>query len=551
LRLISGGLGLCKVRVKYISKTLGLKVDAFGEVSSDAATVTESGTAEQVRRHRETYGIRSIQFFGIEPGALTCWDLLRQVKLSDALGRALPVPPAIAELAAICQQDKGAGIAEYFSRLGGLAAAPVPALYNVKPLKVDTITAYRAKSSKIVGVDLLGSGVSETHVIKADGNEIMRHDAAVALQSASDSSALGVFEKSSQSSLVQIGITVTANEQFSRAVSADVHKNHTVIASAGSGKTALLVNRCAFLIQNGVPATSIAITTFTKKAAAEIHERLDAAGVSGVQVGTMHRLAMRWLRAISAQPGYAAAVAALADKSFASTYDKLLALATMHAAKDKYLLLDESQDLSPDQWLWAKANARTLYAVGDHRQSIYAWRGAERGGLLSQAFDTGSQPDLYTDGGSFDLSVNRRSCAAIVDFANRIVPASRPALAERSGGSVTALRVSFASDEIAALIQFAKTSQGTAAILARTNAEVAKIKAELTLANFPHLPVLTIHGAKGLAWDSVAVSCGHRKQSDLSDEARETLYVACTRARDSLFLTSVGTFPLELEEALA
>jgi superfamily I DNA/RNA helicase len=223
----------------------------------------------------------------------------------------------------------------------------------------------------------------------------------------------------------------------------------------------------------------------------------------------------------------------------------------MHAVKDKYLLLDESQDLSPDQWAWAKANAAAIYAVGDHRQSIYAWRGAERGGLLAQAFETGGQPDLFTDGGSFDLSVNRRSCSAIVELSNRLVPASRPALSERSGGSVTALRVSFASEEIAALIQFAKTSQGTAAILARTNTEVAKIKAELTLANFPHLPVLTIHGAKGLAWDSVAVACGHRKQSDLSDEARETLYVACTRARDSLLLTSVGAFPAELEEALA
>lgn len=81
-----------------------------------------------------------------------------------------------------------------------------------------------------------------------------------------------------------------------------------VIAGAGSGKTRTIVYRLANLIESGVPASSILLLTFTRKASHEMLDRarhllgqrgmggVDLAGLAGVQGGTFHSFAYSVLR---------------------------------------------------------------------------------------------------------------------------------------------------------------------------------------------------------------------------------------------------------------
>lgn len=61
-----------------------------------------------------------------------------------------------------------------------------------------------------------------------------------------------------------------------------------VSASAGSGKSFSVVERIARLIKDGVKPSTIFATTFTKKAAEEMVDRLKTKGIDGANVRTMH-----------------------------------------------------------------------------------------------------------------------------------------------------------------------------------------------------------------------------------------------------------------------
>lgn len=71
-----------------------------------------------------------------------------------------------------------------------------------------------------------------------------------------------------------------------------------ILAGAGSGKTRVLTHRIAYLAETGAadPARVLAVT-FTRKAAAELRERLGRLGLrQGIQAGTFHAIAYAQLR---------------------------------------------------------------------------------------------------------------------------------------------------------------------------------------------------------------------------------------------------------------
>ena len=80
-----------------------------------------------------------------------------------------------------------------------------------------------------------------------------------------------------------------------------------VLAGAGSGKTRVLTNRIAYLIENGIMAHNILAITFTNKAAKEMKERvLKLIGSEGnsIQISTFHSLGLRLLKENYSKLGY-------------------------------------------------------------------------------------------------------------------------------------------------------------------------------------------------------------------------------------------------------
>ncbi len=72
-----------------------------------------------------------------------------------------------------------------------------------------------------------------------------------------------------------------------------------VIAGAGSGKTRVITYKVARMLEYGIPAYSIMLVTFTKKAAEEMItrvEKLSGVGKGSLVAGTFHSIAARFLR---------------------------------------------------------------------------------------------------------------------------------------------------------------------------------------------------------------------------------------------------------------
>jgi ATP-dependent helicase/nuclease subunit A len=87
----------------------------------------------------------------------------------------------------------------------------------------------------------------------------------------------------------------------------------------------------------------------------------------------------------------------------------------------RYIFVDEYQDINPVQQaiLDALGSADNVFVVGDIKQSIYAWRGAEPAIFLQRLQASIPRADA-TGGLRVDLNTNFRSAQGILDFVNKI-----------------------------------------------------------------------------------------------------------------------------------
>lgn len=185
-------------------------------------------------------------------------------------------------------------------------------------------------------------------------------------------------------------------------VAAAQDENMLVLAGPGSGKTRVVVHRCAYLLRVArVPARSILILCFNRQAASALRRRLwelvgsDAVGVT---VLTYHGLAMRLIGASFADRLERAGEDAIDFDDLIDQAVRLLRgeeefpnisqdeLRDRLLAGYQHILVDEYQDIDQRQYdlvsalagrTQEDAEARlTIMAVGDDDQNIYTFRGA-------------------------------------------------------------------------------------------------------------------------------------------------------------------------------
>lgn len=211
-----------------------------------------------------------------------------------------------------------------------------------------------------------------------------------------------------------------------------------VAAGPGAGKTRTLVGRTAHLLEQGVPARKILAITFTRRAAAELRERLQARvqGHDVPQADTLHALAFAvWQRLQGSAPDLLSEdmsrrVFALANEQvsgctghllrrmeagvnmarelchmppeLADSAERYAACKRQHnwvdytdllefwlealregrvSAPWSHVLVDEVQDLSPLQLALVRClvppDGKGFFGIGDPDQAIYGFRGAQ------------------------------------------------------------------------------------------------------------------------------------------------------------------------------
>ncbi|MDH4263375.1 MAG: UvrD-helicase domain-containing protein [Spirochaetia bacterium] len=367
-----------------------------------------------------------------------------------------------------------------------------------------------------------------------------------------------------------------------------------LVAGAGSGKTTTLIQTLETGIHNGYDSSQICLITFTRKAAAEMLERMKARNLQAGYVGTMHALGWQIIKSMHGfnkkillhkenilydiirtdfkQYSHIPVDVVLRGRIFNEdeqnrlhyTYtlyksnnnlidlDDLIFEATRILRKnpEKFpyscVLVDEFQDTSPDQLDFIKSMTfKKLFVVGDDWQSIYKFRGADVGIALNfnKTF-SGVQRLFLTD--------NFRSQRNIVTLGNKAIKLSKNYIrkklrAHQQKTSRPICHIARQNEDISLIWRlylekyFYKSKYKPLTVLVRTN-HIRKIVESIIPEN---VSVMTIHSSKGMEFENVLIFgiADHvfpHRWNDYNEEVR-LLYVAITRAKKNLEFLSWET----------
>lgn len=339
-------------------------------------------------------------------------------------------------------------------------------------------------------------------------------------------------------------------------------KHCILAATAGSGKSAVMLERCRFLVDElGVDPSTIVMITFTNTAVNRLSQQTT---IECKFIETFHSFARQWLQSEDVvKSGWKEKRTEIShpDTALLNLIDFLGDEQNSKRARRgvTHLLVDEVQDNSMlfHQIIERLSSTTTLFLCGDPAQSIMSFMGAD----LSLFHRLAERDDVHR----MNLSINFRCSSPIVDLANavmqgcafytRAVAAStinseKPLLRQHRS---TAAALASIVDEIKSPLA---AGRGRVCIIARTTRTLRLARMHLLREGIPfkknngkraaddaHPDVIhlsTIHSSKALQWDWVyLLDLEHDvfpdARSDL-DEERRLFYVAITRAQHRLSL---------------
>ena len=129
-------------------------------------------------------------------------------------------------------------------------------------------------------------------------------------------------------------------------------------SKAGSGKTKTLMNRCLYLMENGVKPQEIMLVTFTNKAAAEMMTRIKKLSPDGNKIlcGTFHNIALIYLRKYADLIGFDSSFTILTPDDGEKIMKELVkAACELHSLPDEW-----KKALKPSKLIHEYSSARNL-----------------------------------------------------------------------------------------------------------------------------------------------------------------------------------------------
>nr|MCH9699737.1 UvrD-helicase domain-containing protein [Gammaproteobacteria bacterium] len=251
-----------------------------------------------------------------------------------------------------------------------------------------------------------------------------------------------ILERATSQQSFQRIVSDLQNPQQQALVASHENENSLILAGPGSGKTRVIIHRCAYLIRvKQIPANSILILCFNRNAAIELRQRLiDLVGADAkrVTIQTYHGLSLRLSgHAFTEMAGIDGNHA---EQHFQSMIQQAIDLLTgtqtglnidheemrdRLLAGYRFILVDEYQDIDQQQYQLISALAGrkldedsklTMMAVGDDDQNIYQFRGANIG-FIRQFEQDYQATKLY-------LVENYRSTAHIINASNQLIQAN-------------------------------------------------------------------------------------------------------------------------------
>jgi len=243
--------------------------------------------------------------------------------------------------------------------------------------------------------------------------------------------------------------------------------------------------------------------------------------------------------------------------------------------KFEHILIDEYQDVNSLQIeLIDLLNAKSLFCVGDPRQSIFGWRGSKIKYILN--FE-----DKYPDFEIITLNTNYRSSKEIVSLINMSLEGMKlPDLMAHMQNESEILLFNFDSEEmemsfVTNKILDASIPRNEIFVLARTNRIITEFSKKLKVKQIPHIlktedsnrdeeasndeiTLATVHSIKGLeaemvfllgcnsanfpckASDHPVIELIKIEEYDKEEEERRLFYVALSRAKQKVCLTYSG-----------